>query len=40
MSRLIPLFALLTLTACATAPDQVADRECAVTMAVLSPILN
>ena len=40
MSRLIPLLVLLTLTACATAPDQVTDRECAVTVAVLTPILN
>ena len=40
MSRLIALLALLLLTACATAPDRVADRECAVTMAVLAPILN
>lgn len=40
MPRLITLLPLLLLTACASAPDRVADRECAVTMAVLTPILT
>ena len=31
---------LFLLTACASTPDRLADRECAVTMAVLTPILN
>ncbi|WP_421860912.1 hypothetical protein [Oceanicaulis sp.] len=40
MLRLIALLPLLLLTACASAPDRLADRECAVTTAVLSPILG
>lgn len=40
MKQLVFILALLLLTACASAPDRVADRECAVTMAVLTPILN
>ncbi len=40
MKPLIALLPLLLLTACASAPDRVMDRECAVTMAVLTPILN
>ncbi|HCR66445.1 hypothetical protein [Oceanicaulis sp. UBA2681] len=41
MPRLIALLLpLFLLTACATAPDNLPDRECAVTTAVLSPILG
>lgn len=40
MKPLIAPLALFLLTACASTPDRLADRECAVTMAVLTPILN
>ena len=40
MPRLITLLPLFLLTACASTPDRVAERECAVTMAVLTPIMS
>ncbi|WP_273144563.1 hypothetical protein [Oceanicaulis alexandrii] len=38
--RLLALLTLLFFTACASTPARLADRECAVTTAVLSPILG
>lgn len=40
MRPLALLLPLLFLTACASTPDRLVDRECAVTTAVLSPILG